>query len=124
MQRTGKRQQFHFSIGRVEPRPAQFMSIRGGAVAMQGIVILVFAATVMDKSEKFDDPEVSVGLCREQPPVQKNAQPMIPAVKTTVPKPVACDQKLEELSRNSTGWDEHGNPCDGDLPRDFSSICD
>ena len=65
VQLTGQRQQVHLSIGRVEPCSAQVTSIGGGAVAMQGIVILVFAAAVMDEGEKFDDPEVCASLCRE-----------------------------------------------------------
>jgi hypothetical protein len=65
MQRTRQRQQVHLSIGRVEPCPAKFTSIGGGAVAMQGIIILFFAAAVMDEGEKFDDPEVCASLCRE-----------------------------------------------------------
>lgn len=62
-------------------------------MAMQAIVILVLAAVVMDKSKEFNDLDVRPGLYRHQSSVRQKPQPVILAVKATVPNPEACGQK-------------------------------
>ena len=68
-------------------------------MAVQGVVILVLATTVVQRGEEFDHVEVRAGLRSQQTPVLKYAQPVIPTAEAPTSQSMACDPKLEEVRR-------------------------
>lgn len=106
MQRARQREQVHLGVSHFEPRPTLVSGVGRRTLAMEGIIILILAATVVQQSKEFHHPDIRTDLGRKQPPVMQDTQPVITAMEAAMSQQMACGQKLEEFCGDSGRGDE------------------